>query len=131
MEYSAQAAVKAANAIRARADARRPSIGIILGSGLGGLGAKIADAVRIPFGDIPGFPEATVVGHEGTMLLGNLGGRDVVALSGRFHVYEGPSATLCQRQHGGHPEVDRSEHGHPARERDRGVRGFHFYEQRQ
>jgi len=95
MEYSAQAAVKAANAIRARADARQPSIGIILGSGLGGLGAKIADAVRIPFGDIPGFPEATVVGHEGTMLLGSLGGRDVVALSGRFHVYEGHSAALA------------------------------------
>ena len=54
MEYSAQDAVKAANAIRARAD-RQPSIGIILGSGLGGLSSKIADAVRIPFGDIPGF----------------------------------------------------------------------------
>lgn len=95
MEYSAQAAVKAANAIRSRADARQPSIGIILGSGLGGLGAKIADAVRIPFGDIPGFPEATVVGHEGTMLLGTLAGRDVVALSGRFHVYEGHAAALA------------------------------------
>ena len=95
MEYSAQAAEKAANAIRARADARHPSIGIILGSGLGGLGAKIADAVRIPFGDIPGFPEATVVGHEGTMLLGTLAGRDVVALSGRFHVYEGYAAALA------------------------------------
>ena len=95
MEYSAQAAVKAANAIRARADGRQASIGIILGSGLGGLGAKIADAVRIPFGDIPGFPEATVVGHEGTMILGTLAGRDVVALSGRFHVYEGHSAALA------------------------------------
>ena len=95
MQYSAQDAVKAANAIRARADARQPSIGIILGSGLGGLSNKIGDAVRIPFGDIPGFPEATVVGHEGTMLLGTLGGRDVVALSGRFHVYEGHSAALA------------------------------------
>src|SRR5256714_11097398 len=95
MQYSAQDAVKAANAIRARADARQPSIAIILGSGLGGLSNKIGDAVRIPFGDIPGFPEATVVGHEGTMLLGSLGGRDVVALSGRFHVYEGHSAALA------------------------------------
>ena len=95
MEYSAQAAVKAANAIRSRADTRQPSIGIILGSGLGGLSAKITDAVRIPFGDIPGFPEATVVGHEGTMLLGTLAGRDVVALSGRFHVYEGHAAALA------------------------------------
>ena len=95
MQYSAQDAVKAANAIRARADARNPGIGIILGSGLGGLSNKIGDAVRIPFGDIPGFPEATVVGHEGTMLLGTLAGRDVVALSGRFHVYEGHSAALA------------------------------------
>lgn len=95
MEYSAQAAKKAANAIRARADTRSPSIAIILGSGLGGLSNKIVDAVRIPFGDIPGFPEATVIGHEGTLLLGSLGGRDVVALSGRFHVYEGHPAALA------------------------------------
>src|SRR3954463_15752232 len=95
MEYSAQAAMKAANAIRARADTRSPSIAIILGSGLGGLSNKMVDAVRIPFGDIPGFPEATVVGHEGTLLLGSLGGRDVVALSGRFHVYEGHPAALA------------------------------------
>ena len=95
MEYSAQAAKKAANAIRARSDARSPSIAIILGSGLGGLSNKLVDAVRIPFGDIPGFPEATVVGHEGTLLLGSLGGRDVVALSGRFHVYEGHPAALA------------------------------------
>lgn len=95
MEYSAEAAQKAANAIRSRADSRQASIGIILGSGLGGLANKIADAARIPFGDIPGFPEATVVGHEGTMLLGTLGGREVVALSGRFHVYEGHPGALA------------------------------------
>jgi purine-nucleoside phosphorylase len=51
--------------------------------------------VRIPFGDIPDFPEATVVGHEGTVLLGNLGGREVVALNGRFHMYEGHPAALA------------------------------------
>ena len=80
MRYAADASQKAANAIRSRADARQPSIGIILGSGLGGLANKISDAVRIPFGDIPGFPEATVAGHEGTVVLGSLGGREVVAL---------------------------------------------------
>jgi len=95
MRYNADAAQKAANAIRSRADARQPAIGVILGSGLGGLAAKIGDAVRIPFGDIPGFPEATVVGHEGTMVIGTLGGRDVVALNGRFHMYEGHSAALA------------------------------------
>jgi purine-nucleoside phosphorylase len=94
MEYSAEAAGRAAAAIRNRSDVQ-PSIGIILGSGLGGLSNKIADAVRIPFGDIPGFPEATVAGHEGAVIVGGLGGRDVVALSGRFHVYEGHPAALA------------------------------------
>jgi purine-nucleoside phosphorylase len=95
MRYSAEAAQTAANAIRLRAGAHQPTIGIILGSGLGGLARKIGDAVRISFGDIPGFPEATVVGHEGTVLLGNLGGREVVALNGRFHMYEGHPAALA------------------------------------
>src|SRR5689334_7459970 len=95
MRYSAEAAQTAANAIRLRSGAHQPTIGIILGSGLGGLANKIGDAVRIPFGDIPGFPEATVVGHEGTVLLGSLGGREVVALSGRFHMYEGHPAALA------------------------------------
>jgi len=94
IEYSAEAAGRAAAAIRNHSSAQ-PSIGIILGSGLGGLSNKIADAVRIPFGDIPGFPEATVAGHEGALILGSLGGRDVVALSGRFHVYEGHAAKLA------------------------------------
>lgn len=93
-KYSADAAQTAANAIRSRAE-RHPAIGIILGSGLGGLADKINDAVRIPFGDVPGFPEATVVGHEGTVVLGNLGGRELVALNGRFHMYEGHPAALA------------------------------------
>lgn len=93
-EYSAQAASRAAAAIRTRTEAQ-PTIGVILGSGLGGLSKKIGDAVRIPFVDIPGFPEATVVGHEGAVIIGSLGGRDVVALSGRFHVYEGHPAALA------------------------------------
>ncbi|MFL5500986.1 MAG: purine-nucleoside phosphorylase [Gemmatimonadaceae bacterium] len=94
MEYSAKEAAEAAAAIRNRSDIK-PSIGIILGSGLGGLSKKIGDAVRIPFGEIPGFPEATVVGHEGALITGTLGGREVVALSGRFHMYEGHSAALA------------------------------------
>src|SRR2546423_9118628 len=92
-EYSAQAAATAAAAIRNRADVQ-PTLAIILGSGLGGLSKKIADAVRIPFVDIPGFPEARVVGHEGSVIVGTLGGRDVVALSGRFHLYEGHAAAV-------------------------------------
>ena len=94
-EYSTEAAIKAADAIRKRAASQQPKIGIILGSGLGGLSKSIGDAVRIPFRDIPGFPEATVAGHEGAVIVGSLGGREVVALSGRFHMYEGHPAALA------------------------------------
>jgi len=94
-EYFTEAAVKAAKAIRKRAESQQPTVGVILGSGLGGLSKSIDDAVRIPFGEIPGFPEATVAGHEGAVILGSLGGREIVALSGRFHMYEGRSAALA------------------------------------
>ena len=94
MEYSAQAASRAAAAIRNRTDAQA-IIAVILGSGLGGLSKKMGDAVRIPFVDIPGFPEATVVGHEGAVIVGTLGGREILALSGRFHIYEGHPAALA------------------------------------
>jgi len=94
-EYSTKAAIKAAAAIRKRAPTQQPKVAIILGSGLGGLSKSIADAVRIPFGDIPGFPNTTIAGHEGAVIVGSLGGREVVALSGRFHMYEGHPAALA------------------------------------
>jgi Purine nucleoside phosphorylase len=94
-ECSAEAARKAAQAISKRAGARQPTVAIILGSGLGGLANAIDNAVRIRFADIPGFPETTVVGHEGAVIAGSLGGREVVALSGRFHMYEGHPAALA------------------------------------
>jgi purine-nucleoside phosphorylase len=94
-EYSTKAAIKAAAAIRKRAASQQPKVGIILGSGLGGLSKSIGNAVRIPFGDIPGFPEVTVAGHEGAVIVGALGGREIVALSGRFHMYEGHPAALA------------------------------------
>jgi purine-nucleoside phosphorylase len=94
-EYLTKAALKAAAAIRKHAAKQRPKVGIILGSGLGGLSKSIADAVRIPFADIPGFPNATIAGHEGAVIVGSLGGREVVALSGRFHMYEGHPAALA------------------------------------
>ena len=94
-EYSTEAAVKAAAAIRKRAPSQQPAFGIVLGSGLGGLSKSIGDALRIPFGDIPGFPEVTVAGHEGAVIVGSLGGREIVALSGRFHMYEGHPAALA------------------------------------
>ena len=94
-EYTTEAAIKAAKAIRKRAASQQPTFGIILGSGLGGLSKSIANAVRVPFGEIPGFPEVTVAGHDGAVIVGSLGGREVVALSGRFHMYEGHPAALA------------------------------------
>ena len=68
-----------------------PKIAIILGSGLGELAAEISDAVEIPYADIPNFPISTVEGHSGKLIFGKLGGRDIMAMKGRFHFYEGYS----------------------------------------
>lgn len=78
--------------MRVRIGARRPAIALILGSGLGSLADEVEDPVVVPFAEIPGFPPATVVGHEGRLVAGRLEGREVVALAGRFHIYEGHSA---------------------------------------
>lgn len=94
-QYSVAAAEKAAAAIRDRSGKEEPAIGLILGSGLGGLTKAITGSVRIPFGDIPGFPGATVAGHDGALIVGQLAGRRVAALSGRFHMYEGHPAALA------------------------------------
>lgn len=93
----AAAARQAAEYIRQRIgpDWPTPVAGIVLGSGLGGLADRIEDAVRIPFSHVPGFPNATVAGHAGQLLAGMLGGRPVVALAGRFHLYEGHEASLA------------------------------------
>jgi purine-nucleoside phosphorylase len=66
-----------------------PEVGIVLGSGLGGLADDLEDAIAIPFADLPGWPAATAPGHVGRLLLGRLAGKPVVMLQGRFHLYEG------------------------------------------
>jgi len=68
-----------------------PSIGLILGTGLGGLAREIKVAAAIPYGDIPHFPVSTVESHKGRLLIGTLAGKTVVAMQGRFHRYEGYS----------------------------------------
>jgi purine-nucleoside phosphorylase len=78
----------AKNAVRQRT-AVSPRIGIILGTGLGGLARDIAVETKIPYGEIPGFPLSTVESHAGQLLFGKLGGKSVVAMQGRFHLYEG------------------------------------------
>ena len=75
-------------AVRSRTDLV-PEVGIVLGSGLGSLADEVDDAVAIPFAELPGWPAATAPGHVGRLLLGRLGGRPVVMLQGRFHMYEG------------------------------------------
>jgi purine-nucleoside phosphorylase len=75
-------------AVRARSTLV-PRVGIVLGSGLGGLADELDDATAIPFAELPGWPAATAPGHVGRLLLGRLGGTPVVMLQGRFHLYEG------------------------------------------
>jgi purine-nucleoside phosphorylase len=67
----------------------RPSIGIILGTGLGGLAKEIKKEVVLEYEDIPHFPVSTVESHHGKLIFGKLAGKNVVAMQGRFHLYEG------------------------------------------
>lgn len=69
----------------------KPQIGIVLGSGLGGLAEALDDQVSIPYRDLPGFPQTAVHGHGGALVVGHLYGVGVVCLQGRAHSYEGPS----------------------------------------
>src|SRR3954463_5656900 len=67
----------------------QPEVGIILGTGLGGLVQEINITHTIPYEEIPHFPVSTVEGHSGKLIFGELGGKKVVAMQGRFHYYEG------------------------------------------
>lgn len=69
----------------------RPAVGIILGTGLGGLAKEIRSEVEIPYEDLPHFPVSTVESHHGKLIFGTLAGKRVVAMQGRFHLYEGYS----------------------------------------
>lgn len=86
------------NAIKASAEyikgrtAFEPEVGIILGTGLGGLVEHIEIVEAIPYAEIPNFPVSTVEGHSGRLIFGLLGGKKVVAMQGRFHYYEGYTA---------------------------------------
>lgn len=68
---------------------KQPSIAIILGSGLGDLADQIENSLKIPYTQIPHFPASTVVGHAGQLVIGELEGKTVLAMQGRFHYYEG------------------------------------------
>lgn len=68
---------------------KTPYIAVVLGSGLGNLANYMSNTIEIPYEEIPNFPRTTVAGHEGRLIFGELGGRDIVAMKGRFHYYEG------------------------------------------
>jgi len=83
---------KSAKYIKKHVKMDKPSYGIILGSGLGGLAGRITIKARIPYSEIEGFPVSTVEGiHAGNLILGELGGKRIVAMEGRVHYYEGYS----------------------------------------
>ncbi len=79
---------EAADFVR-RQSAERPEIAVILGSGLGEFATSVGDATSIPYGQIPSWPSATVVGHDGRLVLGKAAGQRVAVLAGRAHYYEG------------------------------------------
>ncbi|MBX7181550.1 MAG: purine-nucleoside phosphorylase [Bacteroidia bacterium] len=72
-----------------------PEVGIILGSGLGGLVKEISIEIAIPYEEIPNFPVSTVEGHSGKLIFGRLGGKFIMAMQGRFHFYEGYTMQQC------------------------------------
>ncbi len=72
----------------------KPTIGLILGSGLGVLADEIESPVKVPYNEIPNFPVSTVAGHAGQFVFGTLEGKQVVAMQGRFHFYEGYSLDM-------------------------------------
>jgi purine-nucleoside phosphorylase len=90
MENVMQKMQIAAEAINGKIN-EQPTIGLILGSGLGELADEIENAVKIDYNDIPNFPVSTVEGHAGRLVIGQLHNKTVVAMQGRFHFYEGYS----------------------------------------
>jgi purine-nucleoside phosphorylase len=80
---------EATSEVRKRVGPAVPDVAIVLGSGLGAFAGQLQDAVAIPYGDLPHWPASKVIGHEGRLVVGTLGGKRVAALSGRAHFYEG------------------------------------------
>jgi purine-nucleoside phosphorylase len=95
MSFGEREAHAAADVVRRRIGKSVPIAAIVLGSGLGGLADDIDVVARIPYGEVPGFPTATVAGHAGALIAGTLSDRFVLALAGRFHMYEGHDVRLA------------------------------------
>ncbi len=87
-KYTIEDMDRIADEIRSRSSVQ-PTIGLILGSGLGPLSESIQDPTIIPYHDLPGWPLSTVEGHAGELIIGKLEGKDVLVMNGRIHFYEG------------------------------------------
>ena len=79
-------------AIEAKSNGRKPTLGIVLGSGLGAFAEKLEEAVKFPYTSIPGFRPTSVAGHAGQLLIGGFRGKTLAVLQGRTHIYEGCTA---------------------------------------
>ena len=94
MTDSLRAIHAASDALAERLQGRKPLVGIVLGSGLGKLADQIQDPLVIPYSELPGFPVSTAIGHKGNFIIGELGGKCVIAMQGRIHYYEGYAMNL-------------------------------------
>jgi len=90
MSYYDQVAEAAAH-LKSKLAPLAPRVGIVLGSGLGAAAEAVSDAIIVPYGEIPHFPQSTVMGHSGRIVAGLLGGAPVAVMQGRVHFYEGYS----------------------------------------
>ena len=86
---------EATSAVARRLGKLKPRVAIVLGSGLGGVADVVRDAVRVPYREVPGFPEPGAPGHKGELVAGTLEGVPLVVQSGRFHLYEGHPADVA------------------------------------
>ncbi|HEY1127165.1 MAG TPA: purine-nucleoside phosphorylase [Actinomycetota bacterium] len=86
---------EAAAAVNRKLRGAKPRAAIVLGSGLGFLADEVQNATRIPYAELPGFPQPGVVGHKGELVAGTLDGVPVLVQSGRFHLYEGHTAAVA------------------------------------
>ncbi|MDD2595480.1 MAG: purine nucleoside phosphorylase I, inosine and guanosine-specific [Bacteroidales bacterium] len=89
MEEQLKKIYEAADFIKSKLNGKVPQVGIILGSGLGKLADKIENTLVIPYTQIPNFAKSTAIGHKGNFIFGQLSGKFVCAMQGRFHYYEG------------------------------------------
>jgi len=81
--------VESADYIKSKMNGKNPKIAVVLGSGLGVISEEIENKVVINYKDIPNFPVSTVEGHAGELIIGTISGKEIIAMNGRFHFYEG------------------------------------------